>query len=72
MKDRISIDPKIHFRKPCVVGTRIPNLSVLELLREGVSFDDIILDYYADLQPEDIRACIQYLLSPGHCDRART
>jgi uncharacterized protein (DUF433 family) len=41
------------------VGTGIPVQSVLELVREGFSFADIIRDYYPDLQPEDIRACIQ-------------
>jgi uncharacterized protein (DUF433 family) len=36
--------------------------SVLELVREGVSFSDIIQDYYPDLEDEDIRACIQYAI----------
>jgi uncharacterized protein (DUF433 family) len=62
MKDRIAIDPQIHFGKPCVAGTRIPVQSVLELVREGVGFSDIIRDYYPDLQPDDIRACIQYAI----------
>ena len=35
---------------------------VLELVREGLSFSDIIRDYYPDLQSEDIRACIQYAI----------
>ncbi len=62
MKERIAVDPQIHFGKPCVAGTRIPVQSVLELVREGLSFADIIRDYYPDLQPEDIRACIQYAI----------
>jgi uncharacterized protein (DUF433 family) len=45
-----------------VAGTRIPVQNVLELVREGLSFTDIIRDYYPDLQPEDIRACIQYAI----------
>jgi uncharacterized protein (DUF433 family) len=60
MKDRIAVNPQIHFGKPCVAGTRIPVQSVLELVREGIPFTEIIRDYYPDLQPEDIRACIQY------------
>jgi len=36
--------------------------SVLELVREGLSFSQIIQDYYPDLEPEDIRACIQYAI----------
>lgn len=62
MRDRIAVDPQIHFGKPCVAGTRIPVQSVLELLREGVTFSQIIADYYPDLQPDDIRACIQYAI----------
>ena len=36
--------------------------NVLELVREGLSFAEIIRDYYPDLAPEDIRACIQYAI----------
>jgi uncharacterized protein (DUF433 family) len=45
-----------------VAGTRIPVLNVLELVWEGLSFDDIVRDYYPDLQVEDIRACIRYAM----------
>tara|TARA_B100000315_G_scaffold90669_1_gene83331 strand:- start:606 stop:836 length:231 start_codon:yes stop_codon:yes gene_type:complete len=62
MKDRIAVSQNIHFGKPCVAGTRIPVLSVLELIREGLSFGEIIQDYYPDLKNEDIRACIQYAI----------
>lgn len=62
MKQRIAVDPKIHFGKPCVAGTRIPVQSVLELVREGLPFDQIIRDYYPDMEPDDIRACIQYAM----------
>ena len=54
---------QVHFGKPCVAGTRITVQSVLELLNEGLSFDDIIRDYYPDLQIEDIRACLQYAIA---------
>jgi uncharacterized protein (DUF433 family) len=62
MQDRIAVNAQIHFGKPCVAGTRIPVQSVLELVREGLSFADIIRDYHPDLDPEDIRACIQYAI----------
>jgi uncharacterized protein (DUF433 family) len=58
VSQRISVDPKIHFGKPCVVGTRIPVHDVLELVLEGHSFDEIVQDFYPDLAVEDIRACI--------------
>jgi uncharacterized protein (DUF433 family) len=62
MKERIAVDPSIHFGKPCVAGTRVPVLNVLELVGEGLSFQAIIQDYYPDLQAEDIRACIRYAM----------
>ncbi len=62
MKERIEVNPKIHFGKPCVAGTRIPVVNVLELVSEGFTFEEILRDYYPDLQPEDIRACIRYAI----------
>ncbi len=61
--DRISVDPTIHFGKPCVAGTRITVQSVLELINEGLSFETIIQDYYPDLSIEDVQACIQYAIA---------
>ncbi|MEJ2736671.1 MAG: DUF433 domain-containing protein [Anaerolineae bacterium] len=61
--DRIAVDPNVHFGKPCVSGTRITVQSVLELLDEDLSFEEIVKDYYPDLAPEDIRACIQYAIA---------
>ena len=62
MKERIAVNPNIHFGKPCVTGTRIPVQSVLELIREDYSFDKIRQDFYPDLDTEDIQACIQYAI----------
>ena len=62
MKQRIAVDPNIHFGKPCVAGTRVPVLNVLELVRQGLSFERIVRDYYPDLNIEDISACIKYAM----------
>jgi len=62
MRNRIEIRPGVHFGKPCVAGTRIPVQDVLELIRDGISFDRIIRDHYPDLTDEDVRACIQYAM----------
>jgi uncharacterized protein (DUF433 family) len=62
MISRISVDANIHFGKPCVSGTRIPVQDVLELVKTGMPFEKIISDYYAELTPEDIRACVQYAI----------
>ncbi|HXG64180.1 MAG TPA: DUF433 domain-containing protein [Blastocatellia bacterium] len=63
MADRIEVNPNIHFGKPCVAGTRIPVLDVLELVSEGLPFEVIIRDYYPDLQAEDVRACVRYAMN---------
>lgn len=61
-RNRITVNPEVHFGKPYVVGTRITVDNVLELIQEGISFEEIILKYYPDLETEDIKACIQYAL----------
>lgn len=63
MIGRIEVDSRIHFGKPCVAGTRIPVQSVLELLDEGISYDKIVKDYYPDLTPDDIHACMRYAIA---------
>ena len=60
--NRIQVSPEIHFGKPCVAGTRIPVQAILELVREAISFESIIRDYYPDLKVEDIQACIQFAI----------
>jgi uncharacterized protein (DUF433 family) len=61
--DRIVINPGVHFGKPCVAGTRITVQDVLELLDEGLAFNEIIQDYYPTLTVEDIRACVRYAIA---------
>ena len=61
--ERITVDPQVHFGKPCIKGTRVTVQNVLELLDEGLSFDQIIKDYYPDLTIDDIRACLQYAIA---------
>ncbi len=60
MLERITLRPEIHFGKPCIEGTRIPVQDVLELVAEGLSFEQIIEDCYPDVTTEDIRACLRY------------
>lgn len=61
--NRISVNPKIHFGKPCISGTRITVQNILELIDEGLSFKEILKDYYPDITTEDIRACVQYAIA---------
>ena len=63
MNERIAVNPQIHFGKPCIAGTRITVQSILELLDEGLSFQEIVSGYYPDLSVEDIRACVRYAIA---------
>ncbi|MGC1374891.1 MAG: DUF433 domain-containing protein, partial [Anaerolineales bacterium] len=57
---QIVIDPKIYGGKPCICGTRITVTMVLELLEDGLTFEQILKDYYPQLKAGDIRACLEY------------
>ena len=63
MVDRIVVDSQIHFGKPCVAGTRILVQNVLELVDEGIPFERIIQDYYPELTPADVHACMRYAIA---------
>ena len=56
--DRISINPKVCFGKPCVKGRRIWVSLVLDFLAGGMSVEEVMEEY--DLQRDDVLACIAY------------
>ncbi len=58
MKERNEVNEGVHFGKPCIPGTRVPVVDVLELVRDGIAFDEIIANYCPDIQMEDIKACL--------------
>jgi uncharacterized protein (DUF433 family) len=58
--NRIVIDPKIFGGKPCIRGTRITVTMILELIEDGLTFQQIIDDYYPQLSEQDIKACLEY------------
>ncbi|MFC1631362.1 DUF433 domain-containing protein [Candidatus Omnitrophota bacterium] len=60
MNERIVIDPAICHGKPRIRGTRIMLWQILDLLEGGLSFDQIITDYFPDITKDDIKACLEY------------
>jgi len=56
--ERISIDPKVCFGKPCIRGRRVWVSLVLDLLAGGMKSEEVMGEY--DLTEADIRACIAY------------
>jgi len=57
--DRIVVDPEIMVGKPVFKGTRIPVYIVLDLIGDGISYNEII-KMYPDLTAEDINASIKF------------
>lgn len=55
----ISINPDIRFGKPCIKGTRIAVVDILQWLASGMSYDEILEDY-PGLRLEHIRAALTF------------
>ena len=43
--NRISIDPRVCFGKPCIKGTRIWVSLILDFLASGMTTDEVIKEY---------------------------
>lgn len=57
--ERITFNPNQCGGRPCIRGMRIRVKDVLDLLASGVP-EKKILEDFPYLQPEDIRACLEY------------
>ncbi len=55
----IEINSEIRFGKPCIKGTRISVLDVINWLDAGMSIEEIKNDF-PELTNEQIKACISY------------
>ena len=58
--ERIWINPERCARKPCIKGTRIPVVHILELIARGIGFNEIIEKFYSNIKNEDIKACVEF------------
>ena len=56
--ENIEINPKIMLGKPVIKGTRITVESIISLLAQDVSIEEILQEYKG-LQKADILACLQ-------------
>ena len=57
--ERITINPEICHGKPTIRGLRYPVDNILELMASGMTTEELLADY-ADLEKEDLLACIDY------------
>ncbi len=56
---RITVDPGQMGGVPCIRGLRIPVATVIGMLADGMTEEEI-LAAYPDLEPEDIREALRY------------
>lgn len=56
---RISVDPNVCGGRPCIRGTRLRVMDVLDMLAHGASQTQILADYDV-LTSEDIAAALTY------------
>ncbi len=57
--DRITVDPNSMNGQPCVRGMRLTVRRVLEALTVYPNWDDLLCEY-PELEPEDIRQCLDF------------
>lgn len=64
-KKYIAIDPHTRFGKPILVGTRISVYDVLSWFANGMSLQEIKMDFL-ELSDEQIQACLAYAADKEH------
>lgn len=57
--DRVTVNPEQCAGRPCIRGTRVRVVDVLELLSTGATREQILTDY-PYLEADDIAAALQY------------
>ena len=57
--ERITVDPRIRFGKPCIKGTRIAVGDILNLLTGGYTVDEIPKQY-PGITKKDVIAAIEF------------
>jgi len=56
---RITVNPQQMGGAPCIRGLRIPVATVVGMVADGMTDDDILRDF-PDLERDDIRAALRY------------
>ncbi len=57
--ERITVEPDKMGGVPCIRGLRIPVATVVGVVAEGMTADEI-LEAYPDLEREDVREALEY------------
>lgn len=56
---RITVDSQVMAGVPCIRGTRIPVATVVGMVAEGMSIEEILADY-PQLDEEDVREALRF------------
>ena len=59
LAERITVDPGQCGGRPCIRGMRIRVIDVLDLLANGLTREQVLLEL-PDLEAEDILACLRF------------
>ena len=59
MCGRITVDPEQMGGVPCIRGLRIPVSTVVGMVADGMSTDEI-LEAFPDLEEDDVREALRY------------
>ena len=57
--ERITADPEIMAGVPCIRGTRIPVATVVGMVAEGMSTEEILVDF-PQLREDDVRDALRF------------
>jgi uncharacterized protein (DUF433 family) len=57
--ERITVDPRQMGGVPCLRSLRSPVATVVDMVADGMSVDEII-DALPDLEPEDVQEALHY------------
>jgi uncharacterized protein (DUF433 family) len=57
--DRVTTNPDQMGGLPCIRGLRIPVATVVDMLAEGMTVEEIIAAF-TDLEPEDVEQALHY------------
>ena len=57
--ERITVDHRVMAGTPCIRGTRIPVATVVGMLAEGITTEEIVADF-PQLAAEDLAEALRY------------
>jgi uncharacterized protein (DUF433 family) len=56
---RVIVDHRVMGGVPCIVGTRIPVATLVSMIAEGMTTDEIVTDY-PQIRRDDVSQALQF------------